>query len=40
MNGITPPWAAEQARMMKEMSEKMEKEKMEKEKKAAPAPSK
>jgi uncharacterized damage-inducible protein DinB len=25
MNGITPPWAAEQARQMKEMMEKMEK---------------
>lgn len=25
MNGITPPWAAEQQRMMKEMMEKMEK---------------
>ena len=31
MNGITPPWAAEQARQMKEMMEKMEK-------KPAPAP--
>ena len=35
MNGVTPPWAAEQARMMKEMQEKMEKEK-----KPAPAPAK
>lgn len=33
MNGITPPWAAEQARQMKEMMEKMEK-------KPAPAPAK
>lgn len=35
MNGITPPWAAEQARMMKEMQEKMEKDK-----KPAAAPAK